>query len=239
MMRGRLVFLLAVSLVWGSVPVLAQETPVPPPVVVELFSSQACTYCPPADAYLGELIQNPGVIGLSCHVDYFGKGASLGKRFCTERQTGYIKKMKLKAHYTPQMVINGHFDAVGYETGKVSAAILKGRAEKIDRVEIARQGGELYSFSLNPRQLNGYPHSVWLAIFDQPHDEMRRDGRKGARNHTYYNVVSRMNNMGVWDGAPRQQTVSPFLESGNGGFAILVQNDVTGAIIAAGAIYNQ
>lgn len=93
------------------VPAVAQNLSVPlqakpSPVVIELFSSQACPACPPADAYLGSLIKSKGVIALSCHVDYFGRrGTELGKAFCTERQARYIKQIGRHSYYTPQMMI--------------------------------------------------------------------------------------------------------------------------------------
>ena len=219
----------------------AQEgAAVQPPVVIELFSSQACTFCPPADRFLGQLVQQQGVIGLSCHVDYFDvKKGSLSKSFCTKRQTNYIKAMKVPAHYTPQMVVNGHMDVIGYEADKVSAAILKARAERMDRIQITRTADGSYTFPLAAKDLQGQNVHVWLAVFDKPHKKTVQDGGNRGKNVTYYNVVDSLTDIGAWNGAAQQRRVNPFLKAENAGFAILVQNHVTGRIIASGAIYNQ
>jgi hypothetical protein len=232
-----LAFLIGLS----ALPTRAQDLDaVQPPVVIELFSSQACTFCPPADKFLGQLIQQQGVIGLSCHVDYFDvKQGSMSKKFCTQRQTGYINKLKIPAHYTPQMVVNGHMDVVGYEADRVSAAILKARSEHIDRVVINRQADGKYAYSVPARDLAGQSVHTWLAVFDKPHSKTIQDGGNRGKRVTYYNVVSRLNDLGAWNGSSDMKYVEPFLTEDNAGFAVLVQNEATGAIIGAGAIYNQ
>jgi hypothetical protein len=237
----RLSLLAAFAILVAPAPGAAQEgVAVQPPVVIELFSSQACTFCPPADKFLGQLVQQQGIIGLSCHVDYFDvKQGSMSKKFCTQRQTNYIKKLKVPAHYTPQMVVNGHMDVIGYEADKVSAAILKARSERIDRVNITRQESDNYGYTINARDLKGEPVHVWLAIFDKPHEKTVQDGGNRGKRVTYYNVVSRLTDLGSWDGAAQTQYLKPFMTADNAGFAVLVQNDTTGNIIAAGAIYNQ
>lgn len=233
--------LLAVGLAVVPGPGRAQEgVAVQPPVVIELFSSQACTFCPPADRYLGQLVQQQGIIGLSCHVDYFDvRKGSMSKKFCTQRQTNYIRKLKVPAHYTPQMVVNGHMDVIGYEADKVTAAIFKARSERIDRVTIMREQDDNYGYTIPARDLKGQPVHVWLAIFDKPHDKTVQDGGNRGKRITYYNVVSRMNDLGAWDGKAQTQYLKPFLTADNAGFALLVQSETTGNIIAAGAMYNQ
>lgn len=240
-------FKLSLSLIIGLIGLVvpgstrAQEgNPVQPPVVIELFSSQACTFCPPADRFLGQLVQQQGVIGLSCHVDYFDvRKGSLSKSFCTQRQTNYIKAMKVPAHYTPQMVVNGHMDVIGYEADKVSAAILKGRSERMDRIAITRGADGTYSYPLPVKDLGGQNIHLWLAVFDKPHDKTVQEGGNRGKRVTYYNVVSRLTDLGTWNGNAQQKMVNPMMTAENAGFAILAQNQTTGKIIAAGAIYNQ
>ena len=228
-------------LLYPGVPAHAQEgNPVQPPVVIELFSSQACTFCPPADRFMGQLVQQQGVIGLSCHVDYFDvRKGSLSKSFCTQRQTNYIKALKVPAHYTPQMVVNGHLDVIGYEADKVSAAILKARAERMDRISITRNADGTYSYPLPETNLAGQDIHLWLAVFDKPHDKTVQEGGNRGKKVTYYNVVSRLTDLGAWNGAAQKKLVEPMMTAANAGFAILAQNRVTGKIVAAGAIYNQ
>ncbi len=97
----------------------------PGPVVLELFTSQGCSSCPPADALLGELVRRPGVIGLAWHVDYWN---SLGwrdpyaRREWTERQQSYARILGGEV-YTPALVINGATMVVGSDSGAVGRAI--------------------------------------------------------------------------------------------------------------------
>jgi hypothetical protein len=90
------------------------------PVVLELFTSQSCSSCPPADALLSELgSSTKDVIPLAYHVDYWnylGWSDPLSSHQFSERQTGYARGMNLDGKYTPQMVIGGGWQAVGRKT---------------------------------------------------------------------------------------------------------------------------
>ncbi len=246
-----LLFALALSAV--SVPAVAQTRAAPPlitatggpaitptvpaPVVLELFTSQGCSFCPPADALMGQMAEQQNVIGLSCHVDYFNvRKNSLGQGFCTKRQNDYNRLIGTGPRYTPQLVVNGHMDMIGYEGGKISAAILKARGEKIFPIALTPAGGDAYSFSLPEKSLNGASVKLWMAVFDKPHDMILTEGGNLGKKVTYYNVVSRMNDLGPWDGAAMARAVQANYIPANGGIAIIAQNVATGKIIGAGSI---
>jgi hypothetical protein len=222
--------------------VLAQDAPVapvnvPPPVVLELFTSQGCGFCPPADKLMGQMIEQQSVIGLSCHVDYFNiRNNSLGKGFCTKRQNDYNRLIGTGPRYTPQLVVNGHMDMIGYEAGKVSAAILKGRAEKLLPIPLTVVAEDSYSFSLPEINLKNEPVKLWLAVFDKPRSFNITEGNNLGKKMTYYNVVSRMEDLGAWDGKPLARAINANYSPVNGGIAILAQNTATGHIIAAGSV---
>jgi hypothetical protein len=232
--------------IWGLAPVFAQDRTLPaatdattqnapPPVVLELFTSQACAFCPPADALMGQMIEQQSIIGLSCHVDYFGvRQNSLGKSFCTNRQINYNRLIGTGPRYTPQLVVNGHMDMIGYETGKVSAAILKARAEKVKPISLASTGGGSYTFSLPEATIGSDPVTLWMAVFDTPKPLAITEGNNFGKKVTYYNVVSRLDDLGAWDGKPTARTVNPVLTAENGGIAVIAQNTRTGHIVAAG-----
>src|SRR3954454_20934040 len=100
------------------VPPTADETP----VVVELFTSQGCSSCPPADALLGELSSRKDVLALAFHVDYWdyiGWRDSFAFPQATDRQYSYGHALGLNMVYTPQMVIDGARDAVGSDEAAV------------------------------------------------------------------------------------------------------------------------
>jgi len=137
----------------------------PSPVVVELFSSQNCPACPPADEYIGELSRSKGVIALSCHVNYFGKAsAGLGRQICTDRQTRYIEQIGRRSHFTPQMMVNGHMSEIGYETANVAAAIMKGRSERVQEISIKPKANNVFDFSIPAMRVNNKVE-IWVAVY--------------------------------------------------------------------------
>lgn len=116
----------------------------PRPAVVELFTSEGCSSCPPAEALLGELARRPDVVALAWHVDYWNNGAWRDRFTMAEarpRQEVYQRRLDLDDIYTPQMVIDGTRDVIGSERPAVLAA-LAGRRDGVP-VALARDGGDL------------------------------------------------------------------------------------------------
>ena len=100
------------------------------PVVVELFTSQSCSSCPPADRNLGKLSENPNVIALGFHVTYWNHlhwEDTLSNEFSTKRQRSYAAAFRNGRVYTPQMVVNGEQEFVGSNGSKVNAALKKAK----------------------------------------------------------------------------------------------------------------
>src|SRR5580698_10240525 len=122
-MRHTLQFFLALTLLVGFVAVSAAETR---PAVLELFTSEGCSSCPPAERIVNELAQRPDVLALSFHVDYWD---DLGWRDhyslagATARQRGYARALHRSGVYTPQAVIDGSQDIVGSQRGVLIEAV--------------------------------------------------------------------------------------------------------------------
>lgn len=237
-------FVISVVVLSFGFPAFAQSNeatpktpPAAPPVVLELFTSQSCGFCPPADALIGQMAQQESIIALSCHVDYFGgPNNSLGQSFCTRRQNEYNRIIGTGPRYTPQLVVNGHKDMIGYQTGKVSAAVIKARAEKVHPISITDAGAGVYSFSLPAIDVKYQEIRLWSAVYDIPQDLPVLAGNNFGKKQTYFNVVSKISDIGAWDGRAMTQNLTQTLSDKNAGFAIIAQNVKTGHIVAAGDV---
>ncbi len=145
----RLLLLLAAFIFGGAVrPGWAQTTPgggsQGAPVVVELFTSQGCSSCPPADDFLGELAKLPDVIALALHVDYWDylgwKDTFATPKF-SDRQKAYAKRDGSRTIFTPQIVVQGADRMKGHDIEKVRSAIEAHRNRKSDvQLGVAREG---------------------------------------------------------------------------------------------------
>jgi hypothetical protein len=97
-----------------------------PTGVIELFTSQGCDSCPPAEALLGQLIHSPGVIALSYHVTYWdalGWHDRFGLHVADQRQQFYVSQLRLPSAFTPQAVINGRVSAIGSDQRSIVTAL--------------------------------------------------------------------------------------------------------------------
>lgn len=206
------------------------------PVVVELFTSQGCNSCPPADAFLEELARRPDLIALSLHVDYWnyiGWKDPFSSPQATQRQRDYAQALGLSSVYTPQMVIDGSFDAVGSNRAQVKEAIAAaGQRPKI-AVTIATRptGGWLVTI---PEAEIDQSATVWLALYDRQHVTPVRHGENAGKTLTDYNIVREFRRIGRWDGAKVDLPVDiGAAEFADRGFAVIVQVGATGPILGS------
>lgn len=210
------------------------------PVIVELFSSQACVFCPKADQFLGELAQQENLIALDCHVDYFDvKLGALSIPFCSSRQASYETVLRAGPKYTPQMVINGRYDVVGYRKADVLRALEKAAQDKLQTVQILKSGsGELFDAVFADLPLSSEAAlqelKIWLLVYDTPHHIKVAEGGNGGKEMTYTNIVSSAGYLGVWNGKAKHLRFDAKLREDSKGFAILAQDQTTGEIFAAG-----
>ena len=207
--------------------------------VVELFTSQGCSSCPPADAYLGELAKRPDLLALSVHVDYWdyiGWKDPFASPENTKRQRRYARTLGMRYVYTPQMVVQGAGHVTGSERARVQALIEK--AAKMPRVPI--------SISRDKDKINikvsagasGEEATVWLAVYDDRHDTPIKRGENGGRTLSYYNVVRTMSRIGIWTGGAMTipTDIADMKARGRDGCAVILQSLTTGRILGAAKI---
>jgi len=230
----------AVVVALGSAPVQVAEAP--SPTVVELFTSQGCSSCPPADKFLGELAERPDLLALSIHVDYWdyiGWKDPFASPANTRRQHDYARTLKLRYVYTPQMVIQGMSHATGSDRSSVLGRITEAQALPRLPVTIRHAQGriEITVAAAGPAAGNGAAKqeaAVWLAAFDLRRETAIKRGENGGRTLAYHNVVRNMVRVGTWTG--EALSLSSALADLGGrpeGCAVIVQSLATGRILGA------
>ena len=171
---------------------IAQQPLGPAPVVVELFTSQGCSSCPPADALLSQLKNRPGVIPLGFHVDYWdhqGWRDAFSSRQWTQRQMMYVSSMHLQSAYTPQAVVNGSSQLVGSNQAAMESAIENAsRQPVVGRVNVtaARKGSEITAIV----QADAPPSDdIVLAVFQDGVTTSIGGGENSGRTQTENGIV--------------------------------------------------
>lgn len=182
----------------GATGVVRAQQPVS---VVELFTSQGCSSCPPADRILGEYAKRPDVLALSYHVDYWnylGWADTFSKARFTERQQRYAVSFQRRGVYTPQAVINGQDHAVGSrrddmdnmmaahrELGASPAIpLVATRSDNDVRVQAQATGGAKEA-------------TLWIVYFDKEKTVKILRGENRGKTITYHNVVRDMSMLGM------------------------------------------
>lgn len=203
------------------------------PAVVELYTSQGCSSCPPADALLGELAHRDDVLALAFHVDYWD---DLGWRdrfelpVATLRQRQYARQLGSASVYTPQMVVDGTADLVGGDAAGVARLIAAPRATV--PVQISASGGEL---RVSVAAASGMPAAevTLLSYLPQAQTAIGR-GENAGRALREYNIVRSCATLGRWQGAAAEWRVRVAdLPADARAVAVLVQQPGPGAIIGA------
>jgi hypothetical protein len=217
-----------------SVPASAGE----PRAVVELFTSQGCSSCPPADKIAGELAQDSSVLILSLAVDYWdylGWKDTLALHGHTERQRAYANARGDREVYTPQAVINGVVHVLGSDKAAIENAIAQTRNSASPlalAVTMAVADGKVM---VKVPAADGEHHSgeVWLCPITSKTPVSIGRGENHGRTLTYYNVVRRWVKLGDWNG--KAATFSLPLSELPGADYSLKDVDTLAAVVQSGA----
>jgi hypothetical protein len=206
------------------------------PIVLELFTSQSCSSCPPADEILGELAEeNDNIIALSCHVTYWNHlhwKDTLSQEFCTERQRSYARSFNSKRVYTPQIVINGQHEMVGSRGRSITKAINKEQG-KLKTIDLEIQNKQL--IIRLPETPGNDSYALTLLTYGDDHTQNIPSGENRGRTISYTNPVSNIKSLGTWDGTGKTMDIDISDLKNVSGYVVLAQkNGVTGHIFAAG-----
>ena len=212
------------------VPALGGETRMAPAAVLELFTSQGCSSCPPADALLREVGARKDVIALAYHVDYWdyiGWRDTFGDKAFSEYQRAYAAARGSARVYTPQLMVNGTTDVVGSRRTDVIGAIDSASLPVV--LDLSEKDGMLdVSAPGNP----DYPSArVWLVTFRQAEEVAVTRGENKDRTLPYSHIVTSRQIIGMWDhdeGIDVTLPIADLLGLHNDGAAILVQEDRDG-----------
>ena len=219
-------------------PVASWAAPPEPLVVVELFTSEGCSSCPPADAYLGELAQRPDVLALAFHIDYWnyiGWTDPFASKFATERQHAYARQLNLRYVYTPQMVVDGMTEGVGSERQTIGPLIKAAEESKAprQRVLLTRRPDGTLAIHIDAGAA-AEPATLWLVGFDREHSTPVLRGENEGQTLKEYQIVRSCRSIGTWTGQPLDLSIPAGEASGDGGVALLLQQGGgSGRIIGA------
>ena len=224
----------------GLSSIRAAEATVPlpnAPVVVELFTSQGCSSCPPADRLLAELARRPDVIALSVHVDYWdyiGWKDRFATAATTARQHAYAQSLKQRYVYTPEMVFNGAAHDPGTNADRVEK-LVKRAAEQAG----ARSNPGLSALSGGrnlielPKTAGAPPCDIWLLSVDPRHVTSVGRGENRGATLTNVNVVRSIEKIAAWNGEAARLTVAAGKLPPGAAMVVLVQCVNQGPILGA------
>jgi hypothetical protein len=206
--------------------------------VVELFTSQGCSSCPPADRYLAELAKDPSLVVLSWPVDYWdyiGWKDTFASPAFTARQKAYAAARRDEQVYTPQAVIDGVTHAVGNDRDVVQDAIAAHSKTLSCVLTLADRDGKI-GIDVVPKGNAGGSATLWLLRVLRTANVAIGRGENKGRSVSYTNVVREAIPVGEWSGgAAHFDAARPKLGDGEGLVALLQTGTAAkpGAILAA------
>jgi len=211
------------------------------PVVVELFTSQGCSSCPPADAMLAQLANRKDVLAVSLPVTYWdmlGWRDTLASEGNTQRQKAYAKQLGRGGVFTPEIIVDGVTDVVGSREQTVEGAIAARESDaQAVPVQLAGNRQQVHVTIGAAPEHGAHEATVWLlGILPQANVSIG-DGENRGHTITYRNVVRQIRAVGSWKGQPVNISL-PRSEAGapHESIAVVVQQGGYGRVIGAALI---
>jgi len=214
-----------------------------PKAVLELFTSQGCSSCPPADEILGELAKNPDLITLAYHVDYWnyiGWEDTFSSKEHSDLQRRYAQQRGAKQIYTPQLLVNGKVDVVGSRRTKLDKAIDEAHLIVPVMMEVS---GDMLSIDIPSQAGFTKPAAIWLVPFISAANVDVQRGENAGNVYQYSSIVKDRQIVGMWtpsEGTSLKLPVPTMLGDDVDGLAVLVQTrskaGLPGPILGAAAV---
>ena len=199
---------LAIVLLMASVPASSAVPKSPIPLLVELFTSEGCSSCPPADTFLRNLDRKQPVAGVQLivleeHVDYWdgdGWKDPFSSHDFTLRQTAYARRLQVAEPYTPEMVVDGSFEFVGNDGNRAAQAFDKALATPTIPIRISSasaSGGTVHAhIDVDPADAKA---EIWIALaIDHAESQILR-GENGGHHLEHVAVVKKLSQIGKLD----------------------------------------
>lgn len=213
------------------------------PVVVELFTSQGCYSCPPAEALLGRLSARADVIALEFHVDYwddlvYGSAGKWKDPFSsaanTQRQRNYnLQIRKTGGVYTPQMVVAGNQEMVGSHENKVVQAIQHSRTAAAIPLTVHVESDGSDALNVQIEGTTTQAASVWMVQFHRNIETKVRSGENKGKTLVSHHIVTQLQKIGNWSGSSLSLRASAPSAASGMGCAILIQQGPGTPILGA------
>ena len=210
--------------------------------VLELFTSQGCSSCPPADALFRSYAESNDLMALSLPIDYWdylGWKDTLANPKNSERQRAYARTLGTGSVYTPQVVINGKSHAAGWNKSDIDAAVADSTtrfAEHSLPLRFWRHESIFYiDLGASPPGAGRAQCTVWFAVIQKRADVAVKRGENSGKTLTYMNVVRDLMPVGVWEGSAKtlQVASASISRPESEDLAILVQDSTSGEIVGA------
>lgn len=228
-MISRSLFLFAAAMI-STAPSAGAEVKTNPTAIVELFTSQGCSSCPPADALLSEIGSRKDVIALAYHVDYWdyiGWRDTFGRAAFSRYQRDYAAARGKARIYTPQLIVNGTGDVVGSRRGEVNAAVADGALPV--PLALEETGGML---TITAEGDARFPESkLWLVTFRSEAEVAIGRGENKDKVIDYSHIARERHVVGMWDpeaGASLTLPIADMLGVESDGAAVFIQQDSNG-----------
>ncbi|MEI9804256.1 MAG: DUF1223 domain-containing protein [Pseudolabrys sp.] len=202
-----------------------------PRAVIELFTSQGCSSCPPADKLLGELAKDPTLVTMSLAVDYWdylGWKDTLALHGHSNRQRAYANARGDREVYTPQVVVNGVLHVLGSDKAAIEKAIVQTRANAVPLtlpVTITVADGKV-TVNVPDAKDDNRSGEVWLCPITGKTPVAIGRGENQDKTLTYYNVVRRWLKLGDWSGKAASFSM-PLANIPNGEYSLQDINELT------------